>query len=148
MERWVEHYLGIYSVTSRLQHEISDGIPQRSILNQLDLQPTIKELDRAYQAVSIGKSPGQDAISADVLKHCKTTLLKPLHDLLLLCWEAGNVPLDFKNSKIVTIYQNKGDKSICVNYRGISLMSVVCKVFAGVVLGRLQALAEMVLPES
>ena len=147
MERWVEHYLVIYSSTFNLQKETLDEIPQRPFLNQLDLTPTIEDLNRAIEAASIGNSLGQNAISADVSKHCKTTLLKHIHGLLLLCWEAGNVPQDFKNSKIVTIHKNKGDRSLCDNYRGISLSSVVGEVFARVVLGRLQTLAEMVLPE-
>ena len=148
MERWVEHYLDIYSSAFILQQQTLDEVPQSPILDQLDLPPTTEELVSAIEAATIGKSPGQDAISADVLKHCKTVLLRPLYDLLLLCWDAGNVPQDFKDSKIVTIYKNKGDRSLCDNYRGISLLSVVGKIFAKVVLGRLQTLAEVVLPES
>ncbi|KAG6930003.1 hypothetical protein G0U57_004624, partial [Chelydra serpentina] len=49
---------------------------------------------------------------------------------------------------IVTLYKNKGDRSDCNNYRGISLLSVVGKVFARVILNRLQKLADRVYPES
>ena len=53
-----------------------------------------------------------------------------------------------RDSKIVTLYKNKGDRSDCNNYRGISLLSIVGKVFARVVLARLQVLADRVYPES
>lgn len=53
-----------------------------------------------------------------------------------------------RNAKIVTLYKNKGDKGDCNNYRGISLLSVTGKVFARVILKRLQALSERILPES
>ena len=53
-----------------------------------------------------------------------------------------------RDANIVTLYKNKGDRSDCNNYRGISLLSIVGKVFARVVLGRLQTLAARIYPES
>ena len=53
-----------------------------------------------------------------------------------------------RDANVVTLYKNKGDRGDCNNYRGISLLSVVVKVFARVVLTRLQILAEQVYPES
>ena len=53
-----------------------------------------------------------------------------------------------RDAKIVTLYKNKGDRSDCNNYRGISLLSIVGKAFARVVLARLQVLAQQVYPES
>ena len=53
-----------------------------------------------------------------------------------------------RDSKIITLYKNKGERSDCNNYRGISLLSIVGKVFARVILIRLQKLAERIYPES
>ena len=53
-----------------------------------------------------------------------------------------------RDAKIVTLYKNKGERSDCNNYRGISLLSIVGKVFARVILSHLQKLAERVYPES
>ena len=53
-----------------------------------------------------------------------------------------------RDANVVTLYKNKGDRGDCNNYRGISLFSVVGKVFAIVVLKRLQVLAEQIYPES
>ena len=36
-----------------------------------------------------------------------------------------------RDAKMVTLYKNKGDKGGCNNYRGISLLSVVDKIFLG-----------------
>ena len=45
-----------------------------------------------------------------------------------------------RDAKIVTLYKNKGERSDCNNYRGISLLSIVGKVFVRVILVRLQKL--------
>ena len=89
----------------------------------------------------------QNAIP-DLIKHCKTKLLLPLHEVLCHYWQEGAVPQDMRDSEIITIYKNKGERNDCNNYRGISLSSIVGKIFARVILIRLQKLAEGIYPES
>ena len=71
-----------------------------------------------------------------------------LHEVLCQCWKEGAVPQDTRDSKIITIYKNKGDMNACNNYRGFSSLSNVGKVFARVILMRLQKLTERIYPES
>lgn len=54
------------------------------------------------------------------------------------------IPQDMWDARTVMLYKNKGDRSDCNNYRSISLLSVVGKAFAHVVLKRLQLLADRV----
>ena len=89
----------------------------------------------------------QNAIP-DLIKQCKTKLLLPLHEVLCQCWQEGAVHQDTRDYKIITIYKNKGERNDCNNYRGISLCSIVGKVFNRVTLMRLQKLAERIYPES
>ena len=53
-----------------------------------------------------------------------------------------------REASIITLYQCKGDHGDCNNYQGISLLVIVGKPFASVVLNRLQPLAERVYPEA
>ena len=54
-----------------------------------------------------------------------------------------------QDGNITKLYKNKRDSSDCNNYCGISLLSIVGKVFTCVaVLNRLQSLAERVYPEA
>jgi len=77
----------------------------------------------------------------------KPALLEPLHEVLCLCWKEGAVPQDMRDATIITLYKNKGDRLGCNSYGGISLMSIVGKIFARVLLTRLQALADRIYPE-
>ena len=110
--------------------------------------PTEEELSKAIDSLAHGKAPGGDGIPEEVLQCAKSTLLHHLYELLCQCWKEGYVPQDMRDANIVTLYKNKGDRSHCNNYRGISLLNVVGKVFARVALQRLQQVAERVYPES
>ena len=54
-----------------------------------------------------------------------------------------------RDAVIVSLYKNKGDKSDCSNYRGVTLLSILCTILARVLLDRLiQTIDEENLPES
>lgn len=117
-------------------------------MEELDEMPTLEELSKAIDNLVCGKAPGKDSISAEVLKHGKPSFVQLLHELLCQCWVKRHIPQDMRDASIVTLYKNKGDRSDCNNYRGISLLIIVGKVFARVTLSRLQSLASRVYPES
>ena len=99
-------------------------------------------------SIEYDKASGEDSISVELVKRCESVLLPSIHRLILRCWEEGRIPQDFKGARIVTVYKNKGNKSNCSNYRGISMLSATGKLFARVVLKKLQVLVDEVCPES
>ena len=138
----------MYPTENTITDEALDTIENLPVMTELDVEPTDGDISKAIDSLKNGKAPGKDAIPPEVIKHGKLALLHHLHVLLLLFWKEGTVPQDMRYSDIVTLYKNKGDRSVCNNYRGISLLSVVGKGFARVVLTKLQILAERTLPES
>ena len=62
--------------------------------------------------------------------------------------ERSEVPQNMRDANITTLYKNKGDRGDCNNYRGISLLNIVRKLFAKAVSMKLQLLAERIYPES
>lgn len=61
-------------------------------------------------------APGGDGNLPEVLKCAKGTLIKNLHEHLCQCWRERSVPQDIRDSNIITLYKNKGDRSDCSNY--------------------------------
>ena len=62
------------------------------------------------------------------------------------CWSDGGVPQDARDARIVTQCKNKGDKGNCNSYRGISLLSVMGKLYARVLLSASSTASVMRLP--
>src|SRR6201990_1373940 len=56
--------------------------------------------------------------------------------LFNLCLASGVVPQDWQDACVVPLYKGKGDKFECGSYRGISLLSVVGKVYGRILLNR------------
>ncbi|XP_051889891.1 uncharacterized protein LOC127580446, partial [Pristis pectinata] len=146
MERWAEHYSELYSRENNILDNALDTMDCLPIMEELDALPTAGELSKAIDSLPTGKAPGLDGIPPEAIKCAKGVLLNHLHELLCQCWKEGAVLQDMRD--IATLHKNKGDRSDCNNYRGISLLSIVGKVFARVVLNRLQKIAERVYPES
>uniref|UniRef100_A0A2C9L5U0 Reverse transcriptase domain-containing protein n=1 Tax=Biomphalaria glabrata TaxID=6526 RepID=A0A2C9L5U0_BIOGL len=142
MERLVEHYAELCQIENFISTTALSNFPPLSVLSELDETPSRKELSTAIDMLAHGKAPGGDGIPAEVIQAGKHALIKPLHELLSLCWEQEIVPQELKDANIVTIYKNKGDRTDCNSYRGILLLSIVGKAYARVILKRLQILAE------
>ncbi len=83
----------------------------------------------------------------EMLKCCGANLLERLVELFHQVWKDGCVPQEWKDAQIVPIPKN-GDITVCDNWRGISLLDIGGKLFAKTIQGRLQSVAEEVLPDS
>ena len=94
-----------------------------------------------------GKAGGRTGILPELLLHGGAELQDRLLLLMEDVWKRGKVVKDWQDAEIVPI-PKKGDLRKCDNWRGISLLDVVGKVFARILQDRLQVMAEKVLPES
>ena len=107
MERWVEHYLELYSTENTITYQALDIIESLSVMTELDTEPTEDDLSKAIDSLKNGKSRGKDMIPPGVIKYGKPALLHHLNVLLLLCWKEGTVPQDMRYANIVTLYKTK-----------------------------------------
>ncbi|VDM05567.1 unnamed protein product [Schistocephalus solidus] len=52
-------------------------------------------------------------------------------------WRQGQVHWDFKDATIFYLYKRKGNRQLCDNNRGISLLNTAGKIFAYILYNRL-----------
>ncbi|BHF72107.1 hypothetical protein SprV_0401517000 [Sparganum proliferum] len=149
LQRWAEHFRGVLNRPSAISDAAIDRLPQVETNADLELPPSLQETVRAVQQLSSGKAPGSDAIPAEVYKHGCPQLMDHLTALFQEMWRQGEVPQDFKDATIVHLYKRKGNRQICDNHRGISLLNIAGKIFARILLNRLNNhLEQGLLPES
>ncbi|BHF85225.1 hypothetical protein SprV_1002838800 [Sparganum proliferum] len=149
LQRWAEHFRGVLNRPSTISDAAIDRLPQVETNADLDLPPSLQETIRVVQQLSSGKAPGSDAIPAEVYKHGGPQLMDHLTALFQEMWRQGEVPQDFKDATIVHLYKRKGNRQICDNHRGISLLNIAGKIFARILLNRLNNhLEQGLLPES
>jgi hypothetical protein len=73
------------------------------------------------------KSPGVDQIPAELIQAEGETLHSEIHKLIKLIWNKEELPHQWEESIVVPIHK-KGDKTDCINYQGISLLSTSYKI--------------------
>jgi len=74
------------------------------------------------------KATGPDGIGNKILKEVALPLSKPLSELFNFCLSQGTYPEQWKVAQVIPIHK-KGDRTQCSNYRPISLLPCISKVF-------------------
>ncbi|BHF64978.1 hypothetical protein SprV_0200798700 [Sparganum proliferum] len=137
LQRWAEHFRGVLNPPSTISDAAIARLPQVQTNVDLDLPPSLQKTIRAVQRLSSGKAPGSDAIPAEVYKHGGPQLMDHLTAFFQEMWRQGEVPRDVKDATIVHLYEQKGNRQLCDNHRGISPLNIAGKIFARILLNRL-----------
>ena len=110
--------------TKEEDFSMEDGDSEESYLKvevkQKEVLNIMKNLDR-------NKAPGPDGISNWILRECCNQLADKIHCLIRLSLLQGKIPKDWKRANIVPIFKG-GNKEDPLNYRPVSLLSVVGKL--------------------
>ena len=80
------------------------------------------------------KAAGKDKITGEMIKSGCGRVVDWIWRIYNMGFERGVVPEDWRSAVIVPLYKGKGERNECKNYRGISLLSVVGKIYAGILL--------------
>ena len=102
--------------------------------------PTLEQVKAAINRLKNGKAAGPDHIPPELLKCAINPISLVFHKLFTRVWQSGRVPAEWKEGIIITLYKEKGPRTECSSYRPITLLSVPGKVFAHVLLARLNPL--------
>ncbi|XP_066914556.1 uncharacterized protein [Clytia hemisphaerica] len=105
---------------SRTEEIIDDIVITKEMLSK-----KIKELDT-------NKSLGPDEIHPKMLKELVDEIAEPLSRIMNKTLTERELPEDWKLAHVTPIYKNKGAHNLAVNYRPVSLTSVVFKLMESI----------------
>ena len=76
-----------------------------------------------------GKAAGKDEITGEMIKGGGDRVVDWIWRLCNIAFESGVVPEDWRSAVNVPLYKGIGERTESKNYRGISLLSVVGKMY-------------------
>lgn len=126
MERRVRRYIDQLNETTEFE------LPVNAQITHEELKQTIKKLRNA-------KAPGHDGVANIMIKKLPSRATTSLVKLFNACLSLGYFPNHFKIAKIKAIPKPGKDLRIPTNYRPISLLSCVGKLFERLIHSRLVA---------
>ena len=111
--------------------------PTRTNLKLQNISLTPKMVRKVVMNIDLSKASGRDCIPVVVLKNCERELSYILAELSNKCLKESCFPDRWKVSSVVPVFKNVGQRSTAKNYRPVSLLSVVSKVFEKLVNNRI-----------
>ncbi|KAK0137740.1 hypothetical protein N1851_026044 [Merluccius polli] len=81
------------------------------------------EVAEVVRKLLVGRAPGVDEVRPEFLKALDVVGLSWLTRLCSIAWTSGAVHLDWQSGVVVPLFK-KGDRRVCSNYRGITLLSL------------------------
>ncbi len=134
--RWKEYFEDLLNptITSSIEEAEAGGSEVASSITRAEVTEVVKKLLG-------GKAPGVDKIRPEYLKSLDVVGLSWLTGLCNIAWRSGTVPLGWQIGVVVPLFK-KGDRRVCSNYRGITLLSLPGKVYARVMERRIRPIVE------
>ena len=96
---------------------------------------TVEETNAAVDEMKNKKSPGEDGVPIEAINVGGDTLLKTITALFNKCLELEKIPKAWENA-VITLLHKKGDITKLENYRPISLLSTLYKLFMKIIAKR------------
>ena len=139
---WVRYLAQLFSSEEENEEEIEINNEFKS--EKLDCDITRQEVLNTVKDMKSGKAPGIDGVGADIFKQLmkKSEICDLITVFFNKMFETGTVPKNWGEGIITMLYKGKGDKQDTDNYRGITLLNVVSKIFTRILAERIQNWAE------
>ncbi|KAK7872016.1 hypothetical protein R5R35_004529 [Gryllus longicercus] len=126
-DKWIEYYEQL------LQEDRPQYMVDEDPINTYQHQPEITILDvkRALRKAGNNKSAGPGNVRMELLKFGGDKILHYIKDIFNKIESGGDIPEEWNTAYISSIYK-KGDKTVCANYRGISVIPAIARLFASI----------------
>ena len=108
------------------------GVVQAPVMGEENVREIRREeVKRAANETKVGKAPRMDGVKVEMLKEGGVIALEWLVRVFNICYMLSIVghAVDWVIACMVPLYKCKGDIHECSNFRSISLLTVVGKVY-------------------
>ena len=138
-KRWAEYFEEFLNEQEDNEADIVavGGVQVPIMGEENEKEVTREEMKRALNETKGGKAPGMDGVRMERLKEGGVTVLEWLVRVFNICFLLSIVPVDWVIACMVPLYKGKEDMHECINFRGISLLNVVGKVYGRVLINRI-----------
>lgn len=137
-----EFYKDLYSNKDTQSYSRIQPCRNGSTVYQPEGQPEPEflqsEVEKAIKSQKMEKAPGPDKIPNEMLRGTIDELVPILTKMFNQILRSGYIPAQWEISYIILLHK-KGARDDIGNYRPISLLSNVYKIFAKIILGRITA---------
>ena len=139
-KRWGEYFEGLLNVEDDREAVVVavGGVEVPVFDEENEREITKGEVERALKETKEGKAAGIDEVTAEMLKKGGVSAVEWLVRVFNICFYLSMVPVDWVCAIIVPLFKGKGSVFECCNFRGISLLSVVGKVYGRVLINRVR----------
>lgn len=140
LEQWKQHYKSLWYDANIIEEN------KRNEHNTMIDLITLEELQKALKDMKNRKACGPDGINAELLKYGGLLLQFRLLHLYNICWRDCRIPDEWGVSEVISLFK-KGDRGNCENYRGISLLNIIYKIYVKIINNRIKTISEVLLKE-
>lgn len=104
----------------------------------LDQPISTFEIKHVLAKAKKNKAPGEDRVSYEFFKNSTDIFVEELANTYNIIYETANLDEKFTTSILFPIYK-KGERNTVSNYRGISFINTIAKIFMGILNNRLNS---------
>lgn len=123
---WENHFTQLYETQET--EEINEEEHSCNKEEDPEVEIALEDIIKAVQKLETRKSPGPDQISNEMIKFGGNAAIKEIHKLFKKVFMTNVIPNQWRTSITVPVFK-KGDKQKPSNYRGISLLNGISKLF-------------------
>ena len=127
LENWKQYFNKILNFETQQAKSNTEVSLQDNNEEEIEI-PTYIEINNVLSKLKGNKAPGPDCIISELIKSGGYILRLRICNMILKIWNNEQIPEEWTEGIVSAIYK-KGDQRLCNNYRPITLLNVVYKIF-------------------
>lgn len=134
-EKWKDHYKDLLTETRQKfieERQEEEGQPRAQ-----HIPITIEDIRKAIKTIKNKKAGGPGDIAPELIKCGTEKLFRIIHGMFGKAINGHNIPDEWKEAQLTSIFK-KGDRRQCDNYRGISVIATMGRLYGRVLRDKLE----------